>query len=304
MKTLLKWLGIGIGVLLALLVVCIAAIYVISARKIARTYPPADLRAVTVLENDAAAIARGAHLADAVAKCVHCHGSDMGGRMFVDDPGFGKIPAPNVTTGKGGRGGAYTDQDLVRLLRRGIKPNGRAAIIMPADVYRYLDDADLGAIIAWLRSVPPVEREWPAAALGPVARMLIAFGVPIFPADRIAADTRPLPAVPPPGPTPAYGRYLADIGGCSNCHNPSFSGGKSGGDPGSPPAANLTVGATGEWTEADFVKVLRTGLRYGDNAPINNEFMPWRESGHMTDEEIHAVWLYLRSLPAKAFGER
>jgi mono/diheme cytochrome c family protein len=284
-------------------VICVGAVFAISSRKISRTWPPTDIRPVTI-PHDSAALARGAHLGEAVAKCVHCHGDDLSGKMFIDDPAFGRIPAPNLTRGKGGHGMAYTDQDLVRLLRRGIKLDGRAAVIMPADVYQFLGDADLGAIIAWVRSKPPVEHEWPAATFGPVARVLLALGQPIFPADRIVANNLAIAPAPASGPTAEYGRYLAQIGGCTNCHNPSMSGGKTGGDPKAPPAANLTPGGIGGWTEADFVKVLRTGKRYGDNAPINNDFMPWVESGHMTDEEIHAVWLYLQTLPGKEFGQR
>ncbi|MFI5280659.1 MAG: c-type cytochrome, partial [Gemmatimonadales bacterium] len=170
---------------------------------------------------------------------------------------------------------------------------------------QFLGDEDVGAIIAFVRSRPPVEHEWPAPKFGPVFRMLVTFGVPLFPADRIAADNLTIAQPPAAGPTPEYGHYLTQIGGCTFCHNPSFSGGKIvGGNPASPPAANLTPGGIGGWTEADFVKVLRTGKRYGDNAPINNDFMPWLQSGHMTDEEIHAVWLYLQSLPSKEFGQR
>ncbi len=304
MNKLLKWLGIAAAVVVALVVICVGAVFAISTRRIGRTWPPTDIRPVTIAR-DSTAIARGGHLAEAVTRCVHCHGEDLSGRMFINDPAFGQIPAPNLTRGKGGRGMAYGEQDLVRLLRRGIKPDGRAAAIMPSDSYRFLGDADLGAIIAWVNSKPPVEHEWPAPKYGPVFRALVAFGVPLFPADRIAADNQAIAAAPAPGPTPEYGRYLTLIGGCSYCHDPSFSGGKVvGGDPKSPPATNLTPGGIGGWTEADFVKVLRTGRRYGDNAPINNDFMPWRESGHMTDEEIHAVWLYLQSLPAKDFGQR
>ncbi|MFI5280351.1 MAG: c-type cytochrome, partial [Gemmatimonadales bacterium] len=187
MNKLLKWLGIVALVLVALVVICVGAVFAISARKIGRTWPPVDIRAVAI-PHDSTAVARGAHLAEAVTKCVHCHGDDLGGTMFINDPAFGQIAAPNITRGRGGRGATYSDQDLVRLLRRGIKPDGRAAAIMPSDAYQFLGDEDMGAIIAFVRSRPPVEHEWPAPKFGPVFRMLVTFGVPLFPADRIAAD--------------------------------------------------------------------------------------------------------------------
>ena len=304
MSKLLKWLGILAAVVIVLVVVCIGAVLAISAHRIGRSYPPADLRPIAV-PHDSAAVARGAHLAEAVTKCVHCHGDDLGGRWFIQDPAFGRIAAPNITRGRGGRGASYTDQDFVRLLRRGVKPDGHGAVIMPSDSYQYLSDADLAAVIAWVRNLPPVERDWPAPSYGPVFRMLVVFGVPFFPAARIATTGGAAASTVAAGATAEYGHYLTQIGGCAFCHNPSFSGGKiTGGAPKSPPAANLTPGGIGGWTEADFVKVLRTGRRYGDNAPISNDFMPWQQSGHMTDEEIHAVWLFLQSLPAKEFGQQ
>jgi hypothetical protein len=68
------------------------------------------------------------------------------------------------------------------------------------------------------------------------------------------------------------------------------------------PASNLTRTGIGTWTDADFLKALREGIRPGGTAI--DSAMPWKQSGLMTDPEIHAVWLYLKSVPARKYGKR
>jgi hypothetical protein len=104
----------------------------------------------------------------------------------------------------------------------------------------------------------------------------------------------------PAGRTVAYGRYLASVAGCHGCHGHGLSGGRVAGPPGLPPASNLTPAGIGGWTERDFVRALREGRRR-DGSTID-EFMPWRTLGRMTDEELGALWDYLRSVPPKPFG--
>jgi hypothetical protein len=114
---------------------------------------------------------------------------------------------------------------------------------------------------------------------------------------------RPLRDGVAPGPTAAYGRYLADFAGCHGCHGFGLSGGKVAGPPGLPPASNLTpLGAVASWSEADFVRLMRTGRR-PDDSPIN-DFMPWNTFRGMTDEELRAMWTYLRSVPPREFGHK
>jgi hypothetical protein len=133
--------------------------------------------------------------------------------------------------------------------------------------------------------------------------MLIALDkLPLFPV-ALVDHRREGMTFPAPDTTAEYGRYLANTGGCTACHNPAMSGGGSGGPPGSPMPPNLTPGGIPHYTEADFMRVLREG-RTPDGRSLDNAFMPWRASGRMTDAEIHAVWLFLRSLPAKQLGER
>ena len=82
-----------------------------------------------------------------------------------------------------------------------------------------------------------------------------------------------------------------------------MSGGeRAGSEPGSPLAANLTPTGIGHYTEADFVRVLREGKGPGDR--VISDFMPWKSSGRMTDDEIHAIWLFLKTLEPKEMGQR
>lgn len=297
-----KWLrrlGIGAGGLLTLVAAFVAVIWGLTERRFARTW---DVKptATLALASDSATIARGQHLVTAVAKCVDCHGADLGGQTLADDYMMGRLSAGNLTAGKGGIGAAYTDADWIRAVRHGLDRAGKAMVMMPSLEYQRLSDADLSALVSYLKSLPPVDREVPARRLMPLSRALLTFGaLPPVGAEVIDHAKIANVSAPAPGVTPEYGRYLADVGGCTGCHRPSLSGGGMG--PGSPPARNLTPKELGSWTEADFFRALREGKR-PDGTPIS-EAMPWKASGKMTDDEMKAVWAYIKSVPAKEFGQ-
>jgi mono/diheme cytochrome c family protein len=277
-------------------------VYIASEGKLNHRF---EVAAETVpIPSDSAALARGRHLAEAVGKCVDCHRPNFGGGMFIDAPPFARLAAPNLTRGQGGVAASLSDADWVRAIRHGVLPGGRGAIIMPAEAYVHLSDADLGAVIAYVKSVPPVDASWPAPKFGPVGRTLMALGkLPFIPAAYID-HTRNGMTAPAPDTTAVYGKYLAQSGGCTSCHNPSLSGGPNpAGPPDSPPPMNLTPIGLAGWTEAMFFTVLREGKK-PDGSAIDNNFMPWRSSGRMTDDEIHAVWRYLQSVPPKEFGQQ
>jgi cytochrome c553 len=170
---------------------------------------------------------------------------------------------------------------------------------MPAQMFRNLGDEDVAALVAYLKTLPPVDREQPATRVGLIARMAHVSGsMQLLPAELIAHDS-PRPAAPPAGATVAYGEHLTRVAGCKACHGMDLSG-QSGAMPG---AANLTpAGRLGSWSEADFVRVLRTGVR-PDGSALAKE-MPWRVTSRMTDEELGALWMYLRTVPAKAGKQR
>lgn len=297
----LKWLGIAVGALLVC-VLAFAGWAMFRVHRVTHRTWDVTVRAVPV-PADSASRARGEHLVKAVGKCVDCHGEDLAGGVVFSDITFGRLSAPNLTRGQGGIGGERSDADLVGAIRHGVNRAREPLMVMPAEAYQYFSDADLGAIIAYVRSVPPVDRTWPARQFGPIATVLVALDkLPLFPV-AVVDHTREGMTFPAPDTTPAYGQYLANTGGCTACHNPAMSGGGTGGPPGSPMPLNLTRGGIPQWTEADFVRVLREGTT-PDGRHLDNNFMPWRSSGRMTDAEIHTLWLWLRSLPAKGLGER
>ena len=299
MRTFLRRLGIGLGVLVLLLCVAAASLLVAGGRKLARTYavtphPPAEPAP------DSALLARGEHMATAIGKCAACHGDDFGGQVLVDDPALGRAVSANLTRGRGGVGGDYAMADWDRAVRHGVARDGRGLVIMPSDEFAPMSDADLAALVAYLRQLPPVDRELPRTQLRLVGRALFATNqLPLVPAARMDHDRAP--ENPVPGPTAEYGRYLASVGGCTGCHGPTLAGGPTG-EPGAPPAANLTPTGLGRWTEADFFTALRDGRRPGGAAIA--EAMPVRFTRLMTDDEIRAVWAYLQTVPAREFGAR
>lgn len=175
--------------------------------------------------------------------------------------------------------------------------------MMPSVEYYPTSDLDLGRLIAYIRSVPPVDRYRVPVTVGPLGRFLVAIDEIKLAANVIDHDAaRPTP--PPVGPSAAYGEYLAS--GCTGCHGDGFSGGRiPGGPPEWPPAMNITPDSDsgiGKWQQADFEKALRTGER--PDGAILNPLMPWQQFAQMTDLEIDALWRYFRTVPAKAFGNR
>lgn len=296
----MKWVKRILLSVLGLVGLVVVLIFAVSQRKLTRTIAVAP--EPIVLSGDSAVFARGEHLVTAITKCGGCHGDNFGGTAFIDDGAFGHIPAPNLTRGKGGVGAARTDADFEAAIRHGVGPDGRALIIMPAEAFATLSDADVSAVIGYIRSRPPVDNELGARRVGPIARMLLTMGAPLQPASGIdqkaAHVSQVVPAV-----SVEYGKYLAVVGGCTSCHNPSLSGGAT---PGAPPdekaPSNITRAGLVDWTVGDFRRALREGRRPAGTAI--DTAMPWRYTKLMTDDEIDAVWMFLQSVPPKAYGKQ
>jgi mono/diheme cytochrome c family protein len=299
MSRFVKYIAGAAAVAVALAVGGVAALYAWtnSELKVVRSLPAHEFTA----PSDSAALSRGEHVVRSLAKCVDCHTQDLGGGTLVNDPAIGRITAPNLTTGRGGMLTAYSDTDLERAIRHGIARDGRRLMIMPAMDYQYLSDEDVGAIIAYLRTIAPVDREPETIKVGPVARALYFAGkMPWFPSDVVEHGEEPVPAVAMDS-TVEYGRYIGNVG-CAGCHGLSYSGGPiHGAPPDWPHAANITRGGIAHYTFADFEKALREGVRPDGSAL--NEVMPIPATKLMTDVEMVAMWKYLQSLPAKEYRE-
>jgi cytochrome c553 len=270
-------------------------IYGVSSSKLNRTFPLPERTTLTVpiAEGD---LARGEHLARSVSGCAECHTPDLGGQVIMDAGPIGTGVASNLTSGKGGVASSFSDEDWVLAIRHGLRRDGRSLLIMPSEAFVHYSDADLAAIIAYVKSVPPVDRELPKTTLRMLGRTLFVAGkLPLQIATLMPETVES--TTPAAAPTAEYGAYLAKVAGCTGCHGADLTGGH-GGDPAAPPPPNLTrAGNLGKWSEQQFVAALRTGKR-PDGTAIN-EAMPWKVYGRMADDELHALWLYLQSVPAK-----
>ncbi|MCG6922642.1 MAG: cytochrome c [Acidobacteria bacterium] len=253
---------------------------------------------------------RGDYLVNAVHGCVACHSErdwDAPGAPVKARPGAGTdwafhglpwLVASNITPDPETGIGNVSDDALARAIREGIGFDGRALFpIMPWPEYRRIPDEDLGAIIVYLRSLDPVRNELPRTSLPfPLSQIMKSLPVPL---------DAPVPA---PGlSTPVErGEYLLRTAACHHCHTPQDSQGRfltpldmAGGfvlesPVGAAAATNLTPHATGLlYDEAGFLLVMRTGQA---GAAEMSPVMPWAYYRSMTDEDLKAIYAYLRTL--------
>ena len=296
MKRVLKWVGYVVGGLVVIILIGLGYAYAKTSSRLDHTYPTtADAVSVPA---DSASIERGHHLVLAVGKCVDCHGDNLAGKLVMDDPAFATLWSANLTKGKGGVGATFTDADYARAIRYGVHRDGKPLILMPSEAYTHFSDADLGAIIAYVKSVPPVDQVTTPPRVGPIARVIATMtpDFPLAPAEMIDRNLK-RPASVTPGVTKEYGDYLLKTGGCKSCHTENLTGGvKIQGVV----SANLTPAGIGKWTEADFTKALRNGVR--PDGRILSAAMPWPYMKYLTDDEIRAMWMYLQSIPARPQG--
>ncbi|HMN07813.1 MAG TPA: cytochrome c [Gemmatimonadaceae bacterium] len=257
-----------------------------------------------VIRTDSASIARGRHLAIAIAKCVDCHGADLGGQLAVDAGPIGQLIAPNITSGAGGVLSALSDAELVRAIRHGVRPDGTPLRFMPTTSFNLLSDEDVAAIVAYLRAAPPVDRPSRGSVVRPLGRLLYVAGqLPLMNESELVPHDGITRRTPPAGATAEYGAYLATVGGCTGCHGPGLSGGHVPGTPPSfKPAANLTPSGIGQWSEQDFVTALREGKR--PDGSVIDPFMPVKYTAQMTDDELRALYAHLRTVPPRETGTR
>jgi cytochrome c553 len=294
----LKWLGILIGSILGMVILTAAVLVLVGGSKINRRF---DIQTETLsIPSNEQVLARGRHLEEAVLDCTFCHGADLAGGVLFDEPGMFDLHAPNLTEGEGGVGALYDDRDWIRAVRHGVDPEGKGLLFMPADVFNQLSAEDLAAVIAYVRSFPPVNGQVPEPDFSPVGRILIALGqLPemfVMPAQFIDHEVQYKKSVIP-AVSAEYGEYLVSIAYCTHCHTKNLSGGPFPfPEPGAPYVPNITsTGAIGGWSAEQFRETMLTGITpYGK--VLDAEFMPWGDY-KMTDGELEAVWLYLQSLP-------
>jgi mono/diheme cytochrome c family protein len=259
--------------------------------------------------SDALSVARGEYIVRDVAACGGCHAADAkqpdgplsGGKEFRDWR-VGISRASNLTPDPETGLGKWSEAEIVRAIRNGQARNGRLlAPVMPYEWLHEMSDNDAVAVARYLKSLPPVHNDVKQST-----NLIFKLGKLFLkpkPAVAIAAAT--------PGPTAEYGSYLSQhVGLCAECHTPRggllsradrnrlFAGVTHPPKDFPAPPANLTpdrASGIGKWSEADFVTTIRTGTDPdGDRL---NPFMPWQENRRMTDDDLRAIYSYLRTLP-------
>jgi len=274
----LRWLRNALALLVVLLVVAAATVYGLSERILRRTYDE-PLVAVAV-PDDSASIAEGGRLA-LVHGCRGCHQPDLSGQYFEDDFLIGRIVAPSLTLAAQ----KYSDGELARIIRRGVRPDGQSVQVMPSEMFAPLTDADLGMIIAYLRSVSPPAGLPRTIKPGPLARLgLVTGGYSSTTAYVRRADSISASGYFPVGDQPnARGAYLARTS-CPECHNLALQG-----YAGDTPDLGIAAGYTPE----QFAYFFKTGEALGGRELTLMSDMARNRFSNFTDAERDSLYAYL-----------
>ncbi|HZF16345.1 MAG TPA: c-type cytochrome [Steroidobacteraceae bacterium] len=265
---------------------------------------------------DRTVVARGQYLAFGPAHCAGCHVSPqdearlqagetppLSGGVEFPLGDLGTIGSPNITPDAATGIGRRSDGEIARVIRYSVHADGRA--LLPFMEFQTLSDSDLTALVSFLRSQAPVSHAVAPFAVKTKGMVALAFFVkPIGPKSTPAAEP------PPASDVLAYGGYLVEsVAQCAGCHTnrsmtdgsytgPRLAGGwakESDSHPGvTLVTPNLTpdpdTGRIARWSEDDFVQRFRAGKL------VPESDMPWALFAHMTDDDLRAVYRYLRSL--------
>jgi mono/diheme cytochrome c family protein len=307
MRRILRWTLGAVAALVAAAGLALAGGVLYASHLLGKRWdvPAPALRAAT----EEAAVARGEQLFRAVCAGCHAPAGHAVGTFMADVPAFlGRFYPPNVTSHPRAGAGAWTDGELARLVRSGVKRDGRAAMVMP--LFAGLSDEDLAAILGFMRSGDPMFA--PDATVQP--RSEAALAGKLILAFVVGIDPKPSPprvAAPPRAPTADYGRYLTlEVLQCGDCHTAGFAPDKSrapgafaGGfelqDAAARPVVspNITpdeATGIGRWSGAGFVRAVRDGVR-PDGSPIHPPMPLYRS---LDEQDLLAVHAFLRTVPA------
>lgn len=278
MRPYLQGLALGLALLAG---VGATTWWVLDRRALALAATPYDVPLESVaIPTDEAALVEGERLAW-LHGCHGCHADSMQGKIFVEEPRVIRLVAPNITQAIQG----YTDPELVRLIRHGVKRNGTAAFAMPSGGFYHLSDADVGRLIAHLRSAPVRGDTWPPTELRILTKIALLRGD--VPTDAGTMDHR-APRIGEGGDTSvvALGQYRAATI-CTECHGISLRGQDN---------APALVQALG-YTLPQFTALLLDGrARDGRDIGLMGTTAR-RRFRRLTPREVEGLWHYLRAMP-------
>lgn len=274
--TLLKrtFLALLIG-LPVLLLLAWTGLYLASERELDRAHDRPELVAgsnpVGVALMDGERLAR-------ITGCYGCHGADLNGNVFFDQPRVARLVAPDLTR----LVRLYSDQELDYIIRYGIRPDGSSVWAMPSSMYYHLNAADLAELIAHLRSLPEGNGPIREFRLGILGRIALVSGQFKPMAEEIPDVARILSPTEHPM---VFGSYLARIA-CTECHGQDLRGA------GEAPDLRMVIA----YEEDAFGRLMREGIALGERelglmrTVANSRFV------HFTDDEVRALHAYLQSL--------
>lgn len=287
-------------------VLCAAAILSLAACRASASLPALK---PAVVGDTAGLVERGEYIVRSAAVCGHCHAADpaepdgpLSGGLAFRNWRLGTVRAANLTPDPATGLGGWTDAEIVRAVRNGMDPDSRVlAPVMPYEWLSGMSERDALAVARYLRTLEPVRN-----AVRQEHNLVYAVGYVLF----LGPARAPRPIAPPRASTPAYGAYLAlHVALCADCHTRRhglrnehdmewlFAGNADppAGFPANP--SNITPDNStgiGMWDEEDFLRTLRTGV-----TPDGRElhpFMPWRQYRRMTDDDLRAIYRYLRTV--------
>jgi len=259
---------------------------------------------------------RGRYLVEGVAHCFHCHGKQdfknnfgqprpgtKGSGEIVKNEAFDGVPFPdglvhpNITPDKETGAGTWSDAQFERAIRHGIGRDGRELLdFMPYAFFRSMTDEDVASVIVYIRSLPAVRNPLPKRNLP-------------FPVKANLHPEMEPPLPPDASEQVKHGWYLVRLAQCNDCHTPSdekgipridmmFGGGaRMKGEWGDVVTPNITPDPSGisHYDEAMFIKTIRTGRASGGVRQLN-PLMPYSYLRNMTDEDLKAIFAYLRTV--------
>ncbi|HKS25631.1 MAG TPA: cytochrome C [Thermoanaerobaculia bacterium] len=316
MRTFFKVLGIAV---LVVVVLAVGALAWLSLKKPAQRPPSTEK-----IEATPERLARGRYVVEHVSDCLGCHSDHLytygvpikpgtegtGGYVFDKKIGFpGVVAAQNITPDPTDGLGKWTDGEILRALREGVDRNGNALFpMMPYQHFRLMSDEDAKSTVVYLRTLKPLPNHVPDKRLDFPVNFIVKFLPKPLDGPVQAPDRKD---------SVAYGKYLARIGGCYECHTPhdahnalieaqAFTGGwEMYGLWGRNFTANLTPDADnymGHATKAEFIGRFKAFANINAaNSPAappgRNTVMPWLAFAGMTDEDLGAIYDYLKTLP-------
>ncbi|RRB07306.1 c-type cytochrome [Larkinella rosea] len=275
----LKWLLVGV---LAFIILAFAIVYGWSALLIHKTYD-VPLTSLTI-PCDTGAIREGARLIR-IEHCRSCHGENFEGK-FQPVPYRAHMVAPNITA----LVATYSNGELERLIRHGVKKNGESVFAMPSQMYCHLNDKSVASIIAYLRTLKPIPSspDLPVSSrFYPLRRWELITGTYLSTAARID-HLAPRPELQSDTTQLAFGKYLV-MTACTSCHGGNLQG--------QGHAPNMRI--AGAYSNAQFIHFLKTGEgALGRKELTTMSAIAKNHLSYLHTNEINAIYAFLKSLSA------